>query len=100
MKIKVIIQVNKETGEKNVCFTQDPITPIEDFLLPWPDSKVIVEEVLIFASDPVLDNLVDTEFRSVLGGNGETEEVNLTPGQEEALRCRLEQLLTTSEGAL
>lgn len=94
MKCKAIIQINLDTGEKNICFTQDPVTPLEDFLLPWPNSKTVVEEVLILASDGVLDNVVDTEFRSVLGDIETLVEMTLSPEETALIQKRLEALFT------
>ncbi len=94
MKCKVIIQVNNETGEKNICFTQDPITPLEDYLLPWPDSTVITEEVMLLASDVILDAVTDTEFHSVLGDVKHTEEIVLTDEETLHIKSRIEKELT------
>jgi hypothetical protein len=93
MKCKAIIQINNETGEKNVCFTQDPLTPIEDYLLPWPDSRVIHEEIMLLASDDVLDAVADTEFRSVLGDVKNMEEVILTPEETTIIQNRIREEL-------
>jgi hypothetical protein len=67
MNIKIIVQVNNETGEKRVHFTQDFMTPTEDFLVNWQDSKVIESPCVLIANKAeVEDLLLNTEFTSVL----------------------------------
>jgi hypothetical protein len=66
MTARCIIQLNHETGEKNVCLTQDYLSPVEDFLVAWPDTSVVDGKVIMIAEDIKIDNLLcDTELRSV-----------------------------------
>lgn len=67
MKTRAIVQINRETGSKNVTFSSDPLTTLEDFLAPWPNSEVHVGEVLILSADDdnIVDYILDTELRSV-----------------------------------
>lgn len=67
MKTRAIVQIDPQTGQKNVTFTTDDFSPVEDFLIPWPKSEVIDGYVLILAMDGngIVDQLIDTEFRSV-----------------------------------
>ena len=78
MKTRAIVQINPVTGQKNVTFSSDPLTPLEDFLAPWPNSEVHVGEVLILSADGsnIVDYILDTELRSVDNDMLTPEEIN------------------------
>jgi hypothetical protein len=67
MKLRAIIQVNGDTGEKVVTLTTDRESPVEDFLVRskgWENSTYEEEEILIFGSDSIVDKVRDIELRS------------------------------------
>ena len=82
MKTRAIVQINPETGQKNVTLTTDSITSLEDFLAPWPNSEVHVGEVLILSADDgnIVDYILDTELRSVDNDMLTPEEVAVIGG--------------------
>ena len=68
MKTRLIIQLNEDTGEKNVVFTTDPLTPDEDFLVAsWPNSKVITTDVLLIGmNQDAVEALLEVELHGVV----------------------------------
>lgn len=67
MKTRAIVQINASTGQKNITFTQDEDSPVEDFLAPWPNSEVHVGEVLMLSAGDydIMPLIAETELRSV-----------------------------------
>lgn len=67
MIARIVVQTNS-LGEKHVVFTQDPITPIGEFLLSspgWEDCDVQQARVLVLSLDPedvVVNALMDAEL--------------------------------------
>jgi hypothetical protein len=88
MQVRIIIQTNRDTGQKNVVLTMDKLAPVEDFLVgSWPNSDVIEGIVLLLClgDDTIVDGLLDTELRSV-DGPAFGGAVSVTPEIE--ARCR------------
>lgn len=91
MQTRIIVQVNQDTGQKNVVFTTDLLAPVEDFLVSsWPNSEVLTGKVLLLSldSDTIVEKLMDTELHSVLGT--EDEMFPLPEGMEATVRAFLE----------
>ena len=54
MIVRMIAQLNAETGEKHVTVTEDMVTPTGEFLVTspgWEDAVVIEGQVLLFGLD-------------------------------------------------
>lgn len=65
MKARVIVQTFPN-GQKNICFTQDPLTDLTDYLVKGERSEVIQGEVFILTDNSDLGKaLLETELRSV-----------------------------------
>jgi hypothetical protein len=98
MKTRVIIQINIDTGQKNVTFTTDRLTPLSDFLVDsWENSRVIQGTVLILSMEPtdvVVDELMDTELHSVYGTD---ESIEITEDDCRRLLERVKDGLTCSD---
>lgn len=68
MRARVIVQTNEDTGQKNVVFTMDNVTPIEDFLVgSWSNSTVMSGDILLLSldDDAIIESLLETELHSV-----------------------------------
>ena len=72
MLLHIYVQTNNETGEKNVCLSADPLTPLEDFAVTggsWGDSQVLQGRALLLGMDDIgeglIGSLIDVELRSV-----------------------------------
>lgn len=66
MNVRAVVQLNHDTGEKNVAFTPDILSPVGDFLVNWPNSEVIEGRVHIISDNADLIRcLLDVEFRGV-----------------------------------
>lgn len=92
MLVRVIVQKN-ERGEKHVTLTQDPTTPVTEFLLSspgWENSTVVQGRVLLVLGmdepDCVLDELVDTELHTAWTDHGLMPRVSIHSSILEALR--------------
>jgi hypothetical protein len=95
MKARIIVQINEDTGQKNVIFTLDMMAPLEDFLVgSWPNSKVLTGTVLLLTldGDILIERMLDTELHSVLGSDT-GEEFILSPEVEAQCRALLEGVL-------
>lgn len=93
MKARVIVQVNKDTGQRNVVFTTDMMAPLEDFLVcSWKNSEVLTGTVLLLSldSDTIVEKLMDAELHSVEGSDAELVPCTLTPDMEATVRSLLE----------
>jgi len=91
MQARIIVQINEDTGQKNVVFTTDLLAPVEDFLVSsWSNSEVLTGKVLLLSldSDTIVEKLMDTELHSVLGTDNEL--VPLPQGMEAKVRALLE----------
>lgn len=67
MKVRVIIQIHPD-GQKNVCFTQDPLVDPEDLIVRgngWEKATIIRDEIILVGDGDTLFHLCDTELRSV-----------------------------------
>jgi len=91
MQLRIIIQLNKATLQKNVIITRDMLAPVEDFLIAWPESTVYDSVVLLLAmgDDTILEGLFDTELRSELDPLVD-KEVLISPEVEARCRALLE----------
>lgn len=94
--MRLIIQRNRATNELNVHFTEST-APVKDFLVEYPQSEVIVEDVALLASDRALELLRDVELRTVLGSSI----VIALPVSQEALdnlQAKLQQVVAPAHG--
>lgn len=67
MKVRVVIQIHPD-GQKNVCFTQDPLVDPEDLIVRgngWENATIIRDEIILVGDGLTLQHLLDTELRSV-----------------------------------
>jgi len=89
MNVRAIVQTNTISGQKNVCFTTDAVTPLETFLVPWPEYTVLSGTVLLLDmnGDKLSEALLDIELHST---DNSVESVELLPGEQEKLRAMLE----------
>jgi len=92
MNVKLIVQTNSVSGQKNVCFTTDMTASLESFLVPWPEYTVLSGTVLILDmnNDRLTEALLDVELHSTDTG---TETIELLPEEQEKLRAMLEGVL-------
>jgi hypothetical protein len=68
MQTRIIVQVNTDTGQKNVVITTDMLAPVEDFLVgSWPNSTVTEGIILLLwlGDDTIVEGLLDTELHSL-----------------------------------
>ena len=89
MKVRAIVQTNSISGQKNVCFTTDMVTPLENFLVPWPEYTVLSGTVLLLDmnSDKLSEALLDIELHSTDTG---IDSIEITENERNSLRIMLE----------
>jgi hypothetical protein len=64
MNVRIIAQINQNTQEKNVVFTQDFMTPVEDFLIESWGRNYSDSRGLLFVDDEAASILMDTDLRT------------------------------------
>lgn len=68
MKFRLIIQINDETREERVTFTQDFDSPLEEFLVEsegWSEGYALDETIAVIGNDDALKHLEDRELTNV-----------------------------------
>lgn len=70
MKVRIWVQINKDTNEKNVWFTHDLDAKKDEFMVnSWRNSiiKTGIVCILDLEGDLVTEDLVETELHSICG---------------------------------